>query len=110
MDPDPSALLHSSQCSSTERPDGSNFICFANDEIDLLIESGLAETDVEARAEIYRQYQALIQEEQPYLLAWSNVKVDAVDGDMAYVDGALPDGTPTWDWQPHKLVIRQGLP
>lgn len=110
MDPDPSALLHSSQCSSAERPDGSNFICFANDEIDLLIESGLAETDIGARAEIYRQYQVLIQEEQPYLLAWSNVRVDAVDGNMAYVDGELPEGTPTWDWQPHKLVIRQGAP
>lgn len=110
MDPDPSALLHSSQCSSDARPAGSNFICFENEELDLLIESGLAETDVAARAEIYRQYQALIQAEQPYLLAWSNVRVDAVDGNMAYVDGELPEGTPTWDWQPHKLVIREGTP
>lgn len=108
MDPDPSALLHSSQCSSEARPDGSNFICFENEEIDLLIESGLAETDADARAEIYRQYQALIQEEQPYLLAWSNVKADAVDANLAYVDGELPSGTPNWDWQPHKLVIREG--
>ena len=110
MDPDPSALLHSSQCSSEERPAGSNFICFENEELDRLIESGLAETDVAARAEIYRQYQALIQAEQPYLLAWSNVRVDAVDGNMAYVDGELPEGTPTWEWQPHKLVIRQDTP
>ena len=108
MDPDPSALLHSSQCSSEERPEGSNFICFENEDIDLLIESGLAETDADARAEIYRQYQALIQEEQPYLLAWSNVKADAVDANLAYVDGELPSGAPNWDWRPHKLVIREG--
>ncbi|HEX9610082.1 MAG TPA: ABC transporter substrate-binding protein [Candidatus Limnocylindria bacterium] len=110
MDPDPSALLHSSQCSTRDQPGGSNFTCFENDEVDLLIESGLRETDADARAEIYRQYQALIQEEQPYLLAWSNVKADAVDGNMAYVDGELPQGTPNWDWQPHKLVIREGTP
>ncbi|MEP7082178.1 MAG: ABC transporter substrate-binding protein, partial [Chloroflexota bacterium] len=107
MDPDPSALLHSSQCSTDVARDGSNFICFRNEELDRLIEAGLRETDEAARAEIYRQVQVLIQEEQPFLLAWSYLRADAVNGTMEYIDGELPLGTPNWAWQPHKLVIRR---
>lgn len=108
MDPDPSALLHSSQCSTDAARDGSNFICFQNEEMDHLIEAGLRETDEGARAEIYRQYQALVQEEQPFLLAWSYLRADAVNGTIEYTDRELPHGTPNWAWQPHKLVIRNG--
>lgn len=110
VDPDPSAMLHGSQCSGPDRPDGSNFICFQNAELDRLIEAGLRETDTDARAEIYRQYQALIHEEQPYLIAWSYLRADAVDANLAYVDGELPLGTPNWDWQPHRLVLREAGP
>ena len=110
MDPDPSAMLHGSQCSGQDRPDASNFICFQNADLDRLIEAGLRETDADARAEIYRQYQALVQEEQPYLIAWSYLGADAVDSNLAYVDGELPIGTPNWDWQPHRLVLREASP
>lgn len=108
LDPDPSALLHSSQCSTDAARDGSNFTCFENEEMDQLIEAGLRETDQEARAEAYRQYQALVQEEQPFLLGWTYVRADAVNGTMEYTDGELAQGTPNWAWQPHKLVIRNG--
>ena len=104
VDPDPYALFHSSQCTSEEQPDTYNYVCLQDEEIDRLIEEGLATSDQEERTEIYYQYQERMQELQPYLFAWSNVNADGLDAGMQYTDGELELDSPLWGWQRHKIV------
>ena len=56
-DPDPYALFHGSQCTSEEQPATYNYVCLQDDEIDRLIEEGLATSDQAERTEIYYAYQ-----------------------------------------------------
>lgn len=104
VDPDPYALFHSSQCSSEEQPDTYNYVCLQDEEIDRLIEEGLATSDQEERTQIYYEYQARMQELQPYLFAWSNVNADGLSAGMQYDDGELELDSPLWGWQRHKLA------
>ena len=103
-DPDPYALFHSSQCTSEDQPDTYNYVCLQDDEIDQLIEDGLATSDQAARTEIYFQYQARMQELQPYLFAWSNVNADGLSAGMQYDDGPLELDSPFWGWRREHLA------
>jgi peptide/nickel transport system substrate-binding protein len=104
-DPDPYALFHGSQCTSEEQPDTYNYVCLQDDEIDRLIEEGLATSDQEARTEIYYEYGARMQELQPYLFGWSNVNADGLSAGMQYSDGnPLELDSPLWGWQRHLLA------
>ena len=104
VDPDPYALFHSSQCSNEEQPDTYNYVCLQDDEIDRLIEEGLATSDQAERTEIYYQYQERMQEIQPYLFAWANVNADGLSAGMQYSDGELELDSPNWGWQRHKVA------
>jgi ABC-type transport system substrate-binding protein len=104
VDPDPYALFHSSQCTSEDQPDTFNYPCLQDDEIDSLIEDGLAVSDQDARAEIYFEYQARMQELQPYLFGWSNINADGLSSGMQYSDGPLELDSPAWGWERHKLA------
>ena len=104
VDPDPYALFHSSQCTSEDQPDLYNYPCLQDDEIDRLIEEGLATSDQAERTEIYFEYQARMQELQPYLFAWANVNADGLSAGMQYDDGPLEADSPLWGWQRHKLA------
>jgi peptide/nickel transport system substrate-binding protein len=54
--------------SVTLRSDGTNnFSHFRNDRVDELLDMGLQEIDPEARAEIYKEIQAIVAEEVPFL-------------------------------------------
>jgi ABC-type transport system substrate-binding protein len=99
VDPDPYALFHSSQCSNEEQPDTYNYVCLQDDEIDRLIEEGLATSDQTERTQIYFDYQARMQELQPYLFAWSNVNADGLSAGMTYDDGPLELDSPLWGWR-----------
>jgi ABC-type transport system substrate-binding protein len=104
VDPDPYALFHSSQCSSADQPGTYNYVCLQDDEIDQLIEDGLATSDQEERTQIYYQYQARMQELQPYLFAWSNVNADGLSAGMQYDDGDLELDSPNWGWRREHLA------
>ena len=104
VDPDPYALFHSSQCTSEEQPGSYNYPCLQDEEIDRLIEEGLATSDQEERTQIYYEYQERMQELQPYLFAWSNVNADGLSAGMQYDDGPLELESPNWGWQRHKLA------
>ena len=108
VDPDPYALFHSSQCTNPDQPDTYNYVCLQDEEIDRLIEEGLSTSDQEARTEIYYEYQARMQELQPYLFAWSNVNADGLDAGLSYDDGELELDSPNWGWQRHKLALSEG--
>jgi peptide/nickel transport system substrate-binding protein len=104
VDPDPYALFHSSQCSNEEQPDTYNYVCLQDDEIDRLIEEGLATSDQAERTQIYFDYQARMQELQPYLFAWSNVNADGLSAGMTYDDGPLELDAPLWGWRREHLA------
>ena len=109
VDPDPYALFHSDNCTSEESPDNYNYVCLQDEEVDRLIEEGLAVSDQEARTEIYYAYQERMQELQPYLFAWSNVNADGLDINLSYDDGELELDSPNWGWQRHKLALAEGV-
>jgi len=62
VDPDVHSLFHSSQIV----PNGQNFVAFANDEVDRLIELGRSETNREERVAVYRRLHRILHDEQPY--------------------------------------------
>ena len=66
-DPDPDALMYSLLHSGSEML---NFTGYTSSEVDSLLDSGRRETDVERRAEIYREVQSIVVAEAPmvYLL------------------------------------------
>ncbi len=74
-------------------PDGStglrsdalrNFSNFRNDRVDELLDMGVAETDPDARAEIYKEIQAIVAEEVPFLFIkywdWFNIYTPRIKG------------------------------
>lgn len=61
-DPDPHQVWHSSQSEA-----GSNYIGFINEESDVLIEAARTEFDRDKRISLYRRFQEILHEEQPYL-------------------------------------------
>jgi len=73
VEADPYQVWHSSQA---ER--GSNFVGFVNEEADRLIEQGRREFDKGQRTELYRRFQQIINEEQPYTFLYCNPALVAI--------------------------------
>ncbi|CAN5527314.1 hypothetical protein BH20CHL7_BH20CHL7_15230 [soil metagenome] len=104
-DPDPFSLYHGDECSSAERPDTFNYICYNNPEVNALIEEGLVEFDQAKRAEIYQRYAILKAEDVPTLLAWSDIAREGIRKTVdTTADGGLQLDTPTWSRQFEKLT------
>jgi peptide/nickel transport system substrate-binding protein len=61
-DPDPFALYHSSQFP----PHGQNFVFYSNPAADALMDQGRSELNHSKRVAIYRQFHALLADDQPY--------------------------------------------
>lgn len=60
-DPDPSALLHSSQAQA-----GANYAAYANPKVDQLLEQARRTLDRDARKKTYQELQRILADEQPY--------------------------------------------
>ena len=105
VDPDPFSLWHCSQVSTEERPELFNYIGYCNDEVDEIIEAGLATSDQAERKELYFRFQEILAEEQPYLFAYAPLVRDGMDVGLTFTDGELNLESPTWLWQRHKVVI-----
>ncbi|MGK2850368.1 MAG: ABC transporter substrate-binding protein [Candidatus Limnocylindrales bacterium] len=103
FDPDPYSLYHSSECSTAERPDTNNYICYQNPEVDKLIEAGLVEFDQAKRAAIYQQYAVIQAEDLPVLYAWADIKREGLRASVDTTAGFQND-TPTWFRQIEKLT------
>jgi len=65
-DPDPYALLHSSQINA-----GVNFAGYANPEVDALLDEARRRTDMDARTGLYEKVHALIQRDAPYTVLYA---------------------------------------
>jgi peptide/nickel transport system substrate-binding protein len=60
-DPDPAALLHSSQAQS-----GANYAAYSSSEVDKLVDEARRTVDREKRKKLYLQLQQVLSEEMPY--------------------------------------------
>lgn len=105
IDPDPYSLWHCDEVSTEERPETFNYIGYCNEEVDEIIEAGLATSDQDERRELYFRFQEILAEEQPYLFAYAPLVRDGMHVDMRFTDGEFNLTSPTWLWQRHKIVI-----
>ena len=103
-DPDPYSLFHSDQCSTKDLPDSNNFVCWRNPEADKLIEQGLVELDQAKRAAIYKEFERIIAEDQPYVFAWSDIERQAIRTSIKLAEGEEDLTSPVWYWRIHQLT------
>lgn len=75
IDPDAYDLFHT----SVDVPSGNNAPGFRNEENDRLLEEGRREFDQDKRAEIYKEWGKLVNDELPYLFLTSNLHWDVVN-------------------------------
>ena len=69
-----------------------NFVNYSNPEVDELIDRGIASTDVEERAEIYRNIQAILLEDLPWINLFVANQYEAMKNDVqGYVH--IPTGS-----------------
>ncbi len=106
FDPDPYSIYHSSQCTTPDQPDTYNYICYQNKQADKLIEQGLAELDQAKRAEIYKEFEAILAKDLPYLFAWSDIAREGVNASVNGAEQWTPENmnTPTWAYQLEKIT------
>lgn len=99
VDADPYQIWHSSQ---TEHK-GSNFIGFKNEEVDHILEAARTEFDRDKRIKMYRRFQEILYEEQPYTLTFNFQSLVAIDKRFrnvrVYKRGVMPE---EW-WVPAEL-------
>ena len=75
VDPDSYEIFHSSQ----DQPGGYNSVGFKNDKNDELLEKGRQEFDQDKRAEIYKEWGQLMNEELPYMFLTQSYRWDVVN-------------------------------
>ncbi len=68
LPPDSYQIWHSSQADGQ----GSNYIGFKNDEVDGILEAYRREFDMDKRIELYRRFQKILYDEQPYTFLWKS--------------------------------------
>ena len=101
-DPDPYQVWHSSQVDA-----GSNYIGFVNEESDRLIEAARVSFDQDERIALYRRFQEILHEEQPYLFLLAP-KVLAAGDKRLHGIRVYPFGIDQREWFVPKALQRYG--
>ena len=91
--PDGYQIWHSSQAIKN----GSNHVSFINDEVDNILETYRREFDVDKRIELYRRFQEILHEEQPYTFMWKSRSSYAYSRRFSGVTW-YPPGVRLQDW------------
>jgi peptide/nickel transport system substrate-binding protein len=97
---DPYQVWHSSEVNG-----GSNFISFRNQEADSLIENARGEFDPKKRLALYRRFNRILHEEQPYTMLFNRYNLTIVSkkfsgivstpyGILSYADFFVREATP----------------
>ncbi|MEM6928649.1 MAG: ABC transporter substrate-binding protein [Myxococcota bacterium] len=104
---DPSELW---KCSTKEEPHEFNFTGYCNPEVDALIDKGLQTPDLADSAAIWKEIQAKIFEDQPYLFLWwmdeivaVHERFEGVQSDVISRIHHLED----WEVPPEKVKYRR---
>jgi peptide/nickel transport system substrate-binding protein len=96
QEPDDYQIFHSSQAANK----GSNHVSYKNSRVDKLLEDNRREFNPKKRIEIYKEFQRILNEDQPYTFLFARKNVSAVQrrfrGVEVYPAGLRP---PTW-WVP----------
>jgi peptide/nickel transport system substrate-binding protein len=96
-EPDEYQVWHSSQAANK----GSNHISYKNARVDKNLEDNRQEFDEKKRIELYREYQRILNDEQPYTFLYARKLVSAVQrrfqGVEVYPGGLTPSGK-SLDW------------
>jgi peptide/nickel transport system substrate-binding protein len=99
QEPDDYQIFHSSQAANK----GSNHVSFKNARVDKLLEENRREFDPQKRIAIYKEFQKILNDEQPYTFLFVRKNVSAVQrrfrGVEVYPEGLKP---PLW-WVPSSL-------
>lgn len=86
--PDSYQIWHSSQAEGQ----GSNYIGFKNEEVDRILETYRREFDMDKRIQLYRRFQEILYNEQPYTFLWKSRNAWSYSrrfaGDSWYAGGA----------------------
>jgi len=92
-EPDAYQVWHSSQAANK----GSNAISYKNDRVDEILEQYRREFDEEKRIQLYKEFQQILHEEQPYTFLYVSKRVSAVHRRFQNVE-VFPDGLRPIDW------------
>ncbi len=92
-EPDAYQVWHSSQAANK----GSNHISFKNARVDQILEQYRREFDAKKRVELYREFQRILSDEQPYTFLFVGKSVGAVQRRFMGVE-VLPSGLRPIDW------------
>lgn len=91
--PDGYQIWHSSQ--ATEN--GSNYVGYSNPEVDRILEEYRQEFDLQKRIALYRRFQEILHEEQPYTFLWTSRVARAYSRRFAGVNW-YPAGVDLQEW------------
>ena len=92
-DPDAYQVWHSSQAANK----GSNAISYKNARVDEILEQYRREFDAQKRIELYKEFQRILHDEQPYTFLHVRKTVSAVQRRFQGVE-VFPDGLRPIDW------------
>ena len=108
LDPDPFSLYHSSECSTAERPDTNNYICYKNPEVDKLIEDGLKTFDVAERTKIYQDYAVIQSNDLPVIYSWSDIAHEGLRKTVdTTAEGGFQMDSPQFYWEVQKMTNKK---
>lgn len=96
MGPDPAALAKRYGTGS-----GSNYASYSNPDFDAICELGAAEGNMEERARLYKEAQAMLAEDLPFIPI---VSYAAYDANAAHVINLPIDGSGKWGWQEYTFT------
>ncbi|HWP23426.1 MAG TPA: peptide-binding protein [Candidatus Binatia bacterium] len=102
-EPDAYQVWHSSQAANG----GSNHISYKNPRVDQILEQYRREFDPEKRIELYREFQRILSDEQPYTFLFVNKSVAAVQRRFRGIE-VFPGGIRPIDWWVPKGLQRYG--
>ena len=102
-EPDAYQVWHSSQAANK----GSNHIGYKNARVDRILEQYRREFDDQKRIELYREFQQILSDEQPYTFLFVNKSVAAVQRRIRGVE-VFPGGIRPIDWWVPALAQRYG--
>jgi peptide/nickel transport system substrate-binding protein len=92
-EPDAYQVWHSSQAANK----GSNAISYKNARVDAILEQYRREFDAEKRIELYKEFQQILHEEQPYTFLYVGKRVSALHRRFQGVE-VFPNGLRPIDW------------
>ena len=92
-EPDAYQVWHSSQAANK----GSNAISYKNARVDEILELYRREFDVQKRIQMYKEFQQILHDEQPYTFLYVSKRVSAVHRRFQGVE-VFPDGLRPIDW------------